>query len=61
MATARSRAYWTPKASCTCVIPTVMFILSSAFTAINGHKKRFQAAMKVMIAKAVVMPQFIGK
>ena len=30
-------------------------------TARNGHRNRFQAAMKVMIASAVVTPQFIGR
>ena len=42
-------------------MPTVMFILSSELIARNGHRNRFQAAMKVMIASAVVMPQFIGR
>ena len=30
-------------------------------TARNGHRNRFHAPMKVMIASAVVMPQFIGR
>jgi hypothetical protein len=42
-------------------MPTVMFILSSSVTARKGQRKRFQAAMKVMMASAVVMPQFIGR
>ena len=42
-------------------MPTVTFIMASWVTARNGQRKAFQAPMNVMMAKAVVMPQFIGK
>ena len=42
-------------------MPTVTFIISSLVAARNGQRNAFQAPMKVMMASAVVTPQFIGR
>ena len=49
------------EASWTWVMPTVTVMLVIGVTTRNGHRKLFQAPMKVMMASAVVTPQFIGR